>query len=87
MHADHDHDITALAIGPEIDPGVPWTATLGQDGRPPLALALKCMVVQCVRLPSGVCWSIGPVANLVVPGCGDNFPRLNSSLLLPFSPS
>jgi uncharacterized protein YgbK (DUF1537 family) len=33
--------VTALAIGPEIDPGVPWTATLEQDDRPPLALALK----------------------------------------------
>jgi uncharacterized protein YgbK (DUF1537 family) len=33
--------VTGLAIGPEIDPGVPWTATLEADGRPPLALALK----------------------------------------------
>ena len=30
--------VRTLRIGPEIDPGVPWTATLG---RPPLALALK----------------------------------------------
>jgi 3-dehydrotetronate 4-kinase len=30
--------IRALRIGPQIDPGVPWTATLGAD---PLALALK----------------------------------------------
>ena len=29
---------TMLQIGPQIDPGVPWTATLGPD---PLALALK----------------------------------------------
>ena len=27
-----------FAIGPEIDPGVPWTISLGE---PPLALALK----------------------------------------------
>jgi len=34
--------ITGLRIGPEIDPGVPWTVALGGDaGRPPLALALK----------------------------------------------
>ena len=32
--------VTGLAIGPEIDPGVPWTATLEPDGRTPLALAL-----------------------------------------------
>ncbi|MET0963341.1 MAG: nucleotide-binding domain containing protein, partial [Noviherbaspirillum sp.] len=34
--------VTGLRIGPEIDPGVPWTAAL-QDGRAgkPLALALK----------------------------------------------
>ncbi len=32
-------DVTALTIGPEIDPGVPWTASLGR--RTPLALALK----------------------------------------------
>ena len=31
-------DVGALAIGPEIDPGVPWTTTLGAR---PLALALK----------------------------------------------
>ena len=30
--------ITALRIGPEIDPGVPWTETVGDE---PLALALK----------------------------------------------
>ena len=30
--------VDALRIGPQIDPGVPWTATLGAD---PLALALK----------------------------------------------
>ena len=30
--------ITGLRIGPQIDPGVPWTATLDE---PPLALALK----------------------------------------------
>jgi uncharacterized protein YgbK (DUF1537 family) len=30
--------VTALRIGPEIDPGVPWTETVGT---PPLALALK----------------------------------------------
>jgi len=30
--------VRALRIGPQIDPGVPWTATLGAD---PLALALK----------------------------------------------
>jgi len=30
--------ITGLRIGPEIDPGVPWTASLGDD---PLLLALK----------------------------------------------
>jgi len=33
--------VTRLVIGPEIDPGVPWTSTLPQDGRPALALALK----------------------------------------------
>ena len=32
--------IKALRIGPEIDPGVPWTQALGDDA-PPLALALK----------------------------------------------
>jgi 3-dehydrotetronate 4-kinase len=31
-------DVTALRIGPEIDPGVPWTASVGQR---PLLLALK----------------------------------------------
>jgi len=30
-------DVTALRIGPEIDPGVPWTASVGK----PLLLALK----------------------------------------------
>lgn len=30
--------VTALRIGPQIDPGVPWTATLDE---PPLAVALK----------------------------------------------
>ena len=30
--------VRALRIGPQIDPGVPWTATLGPD---PIALALK----------------------------------------------
>ena len=30
-----------LRIGPEIDPGVPWTATLPDAGGRPLALALK----------------------------------------------
>jgi uncharacterized protein YgbK (DUF1537 family) len=34
--------VTGLRIGPEIDPGVPWTAALQQDGGArPLALALK----------------------------------------------
>lgn len=34
--------ISGLRIGPEIDPGVPWTTTLkGQDAGRPLALALK----------------------------------------------
>ena len=33
--------VAGLTIGPEIDPGVPWTATFPRDGRPPLALALK----------------------------------------------
>lgn len=32
-------DVPALLIGPEIDPGVPWTLSLG--GERPLALALK----------------------------------------------
>jgi uncharacterized protein YgbK (DUF1537 family) len=31
-------DVTALRIGPEIDPGVPWTASIGSK---PLLLALK----------------------------------------------
>jgi uncharacterized protein YgbK (DUF1537 family) len=31
-------DFRALHIGPTIDPGVPWTFSLGND---PLALALK----------------------------------------------
>ena len=31
--------VSGLLIGPEIDPGVPWTATIG--GSEPLALALK----------------------------------------------
>ena len=31
--------VKALAIGPEIDPGVPWT--LGIGGARPMALALK----------------------------------------------
>ena len=30
--------VTALAIGPQIDPGVPWTVSLGE---PAVALALK----------------------------------------------
>jgi uncharacterized protein YgbK (DUF1537 family) len=33
--------VDGLTIGPEIDPGVPWTASLERDGRAPLALALK----------------------------------------------
>jgi uncharacterized protein YgbK (DUF1537 family) len=33
--------IDAMTIGPEIDPGVPWTAALRRGGGPPLALALK----------------------------------------------
>lgn len=32
-------DVKALRIGPEIDPGVPWTVSLGDDK--PVALALK----------------------------------------------
>ena len=32
--------VKALRIGPEIDPGVPWTESIGND-TPPLALALK----------------------------------------------
>jgi uncharacterized protein YgbK (DUF1537 family) len=31
-------DVAALRIGPEIDPGVPWTASIGGK---PLLLALK----------------------------------------------
>jgi uncharacterized protein YgbK (DUF1537 family) len=31
-------NVRALRIGPQIDPGVPWTATIGDD---PVALALK----------------------------------------------
>jgi uncharacterized protein YgbK (DUF1537 family) len=30
--------VKALRIGPQIDPGVPWTASLGDD---PMRLALK----------------------------------------------
>ncbi|MDR7151844.1 uncharacterized protein YgbK (DUF1537 family) [Hydrogenophaga palleronii] len=33
--------VMGLRIGPEIDPGVPWTSTLHDDGTQPLALALK----------------------------------------------
>jgi uncharacterized protein YgbK (DUF1537 family) len=33
--------VKGLRIGPEIDPGVPWTRTLQQDAAQPLALALK----------------------------------------------
>jgi uncharacterized protein YgbK (DUF1537 family) len=35
--------IAGLRIGPEIDPGVPWTTSLGTTslGASPLALALK----------------------------------------------
>jgi uncharacterized protein YgbK (DUF1537 family) len=34
--------VKALRIGPEIDPGVPWTESIGgAGGEPPLALALK----------------------------------------------
>jgi uncharacterized protein YgbK (DUF1537 family) len=34
--------VSGLRIGPEIDPGVPWTSALSDDrGRQPLALALK----------------------------------------------
>jgi uncharacterized protein YgbK (DUF1537 family) len=33
--------VSGLRIGPEIDPGVPWTATLAKAGKKPLALALK----------------------------------------------
>jgi uncharacterized protein YgbK (DUF1537 family) len=34
----YQEDVTALRIGPEIDPGVPWTASVGKK---PLLLALK----------------------------------------------
>ena len=34
-------DVRALAIGPQIDPGVPWTTSSGAPGTPALALALK----------------------------------------------
>jgi 3-dehydrotetronate 4-kinase len=34
-------DVKGLRIGPEIDPGVPWTATLPNEGGRPLVLALK----------------------------------------------
>jgi uncharacterized protein YgbK (DUF1537 family) len=34
-------DVKGLRIGPEIDPGVPWTAALPDAGGRPLALALK----------------------------------------------
>jgi uncharacterized protein YgbK (DUF1537 family) len=34
----HALGVRLLRIGPEIDPGVPWTVTLGER---PLALALK----------------------------------------------
>jgi 3-dehydrotetronate 4-kinase len=33
--------VKGLRIGPEIDPGVPWTATLPNEGGRPLVLALK----------------------------------------------
>lgn len=33
--------VKGLRIGPEIDPGVPWTRTLHTNGTQPLALALK----------------------------------------------
>ena len=33
--------VKGLRIGPEIDPGVPWTSTLTTGGQRPLALALK----------------------------------------------
>jgi uncharacterized protein YgbK (DUF1537 family) len=33
--------VKGLRIGPEIDPGVPWTTTLPNEGDRPLALALK----------------------------------------------
>ncbi len=31
--------VSAMLIGPEIDPGVPWTVSVGMD--PPVVLALK----------------------------------------------
>jgi uncharacterized protein YgbK (DUF1537 family) len=34
-------NVKGLRIGPEIDPGVPWTATLPNEGGRPLVLALK----------------------------------------------
>jgi uncharacterized protein YgbK (DUF1537 family) len=36
-------DVCALAIGPQIDPGVPWTVTVpgGGSTAPSIALALK----------------------------------------------
>jgi uncharacterized protein YgbK (DUF1537 family) len=36
-------DVCALAIGPQIDPGVPWTVTIAGGGSsvPSIALALK----------------------------------------------
>jgi uncharacterized protein YgbK (DUF1537 family) len=38
----HALGVTGLRIGRQIDPGVPWTASLpGRSGEPPLALALK----------------------------------------------
>ena len=37
-HHERALDVRALRIGPQIDPGVPWTATIDSD---PLALALK----------------------------------------------
>ncbi len=51
--------VKGLRIGPEIDPGVPWTSTFGGDGRRPLALALKsgnfgsedCFLKAWSRLP------------------------------------
>ena len=33
--------VKGLRIGPEIDPGVPWTVALQEGQRDPLALALK----------------------------------------------
>ncbi|BAL26960.1 3-oxo-tetronate kinase [Azoarcus sp. KH32C] len=33
--------VSGLRIGPEIDPGVPWTVAIHDDTKPPLALALK----------------------------------------------